>query len=394
MKSVLEGRLPAKIWAENVEQAALDQIKNVQALPFIHKHVAVMADAHYGNGTTVGFVIPTIGAVIPAAVGVDISCGMGAIQTNLTSNDLPESLKALRDSLEAAIPVGFSAYADAGHLTASEHAAINIAGIRDLFDKHKITEGKAGILQQCGTLGGGNHFIELCLDEHDAVWIMLHSGSRGIGNKIGARFIELAKKDMERHFINLPDKELAYLSEGTEHFDEYVRAVEWAQNYATTNRRVMMRRIIETLKRSFPQLEVNGDTKAIYCHHNYISREHHFGKDCIVTRKGAVRADKGMLGIIPGSMGTRSYIVEGLGNPQSFNSCSHGAGRVMSRTEAKKRITLEEHAEATKGVECRKDKDMIDESPAAYKSIDAVMAAQTDLVKPLFTLKQFLCVKG
>jgi tRNA-splicing ligase RtcB len=260
-------------------------------------------------------------------------------------------------------------------------------------EKHPALR-KANHLAHLATLGTGNHFIEVCLDEEDSVWLMLHSGSRGIGNKIGTYFIELAKEDMRRHFINLPDADLAYLPEGTKHFDDYVQGVSWAQEYAMTNRRLMMANVIAAL-RALPGLPpFTAGIVAVNCHHNYVEREHHYGKNVFVTRKGAVRARKGDLGVIPGSMGTRSYIVRGLGNPESFDSCSHGAGRSMSRGEARRRFTVADHIEATEGIECRKDEGVIDETPAAYKSIDAVMEAQRDLVEVIHTLHQVVCVKG
>ncbi len=249
-------------------------------------------------------------------------------------------------------------------------------------------------MQHLGTLGTGNHFIELCLDEDDQVWVMLHSGSRGVGNRIGSYFIELAKEDMRRWFINLPDQDLAYLPEGTEHFDDYVHAVHWAQDYARTNRELMMDAVLEALRGSGILPAFEARLEAVNCHHNYVAREHHYGENVFVTRKGAVRARRGDLGIIPGSMGARSFIVRGLGNAESFHSCSHGAGRAMSRTEARRRFSVADHAAATAGIECRKDEDVIDETPMAYKSIDAVMHAQRDLVEIVHTLRQVVCVKG
>lgn len=394
VKHVISGKFPVKVWTDQIEPEAEQQLKNMADMPFIHKHIAVMPDVHAGCGATIGSVIPTLGAVIPAAVGVDIGCGMCAVPTSLTAEDLPDSLKALRLDIEAAIPVGFNSYKDDSHLTANETHHLANPEIHFLMQDYKIIEGKQSMAQQLGSLGGGNHFIEVCLNETGQVWLMLHSGSRGIGNKIGQKFIEIAKKDMERHFINLPDKDLSYLPEGTEHFNDYVEAVEWAQNYAMINRRVMLRRLIDVMQKHFPLMTVDVENRAVNCHHNYISRENHFGKNVIVTRKGAVRARSGELGIIPGSMGTRSYIVEGLGNEESFHSCSHGAGRVMSRTRAKAMFTVEDQIKATEGVECRKDSGVIDEIPMAYKDIDEVMANQSDLVKPIHTLKQILCVKG
>lgn len=394
MQVLTQGLKPVKIWTDDVESEAIEQLNNMAQMPFIHSHIAVMPDVHWGMGATIGSVIPALGAVIPAAVGVDIGCGMCAVPTNLTANDMPDDLKTIRHSIERTIPVGFDTHSGTIHMDDVLFQWLSDTYPYDLLEKYKVTDTPLKSAKQLGTLGGGNHFIELCLDETDRVWIMLHSGSRGIGNKIATKFIEMAKKDMERYFINLPDKDLAYLCEGTQGFDDYVTAVSWAQDYAAHNRRLMLSLIIKNLKHYFPQLEVDTENRAVNCHHNYISREHHYGKDCIVTRKGAVRARIGDLGIIPGSMGAKSYIVEGLGNPESFHSCSHGAGRRMSRKKAKATFTLDDHATATHGVECRKDADVIDETPGAYKDIDEVMANQSDLVRPLHTLKQILCVKG
>lgn len=385
---------PIKMWADyvDIEDDAKAQLENCASMPFIHNHIAVMPDVHWGMGATVGSVIPTIGAIIPAAVGVDIGCGMCAVPTNLTASDLPESLKDIRHSIERTIPVGFNAYEDGEHLTKEEkEIAVNIDS---LSISHCIRPRKQQSWQQLGTLGGGNHFIELCLDEAQRVWIMLHSGSRGIGNAIGLHFIEKAREDMRKWMINLPDKDLAYLAEGTDHFSDYVKAVHTAQEYAFVNRQVMLRRIVQNLLRYFPHMVVDLKNAAVNCHHNYISIENHFGKNCYVTRKGAVRAREGDLGIIPGSMGAKSFIVRGKGNAESFHSCSHGAGRAMSRKEAKRRFTVDDQVKATEGVECRKDEDVIDEIPMAYKDIDAVMKSQEDLVDIVHTLKQVLCVKG
>jgi tRNA-splicing ligase RtcB len=396
-----DGRVPIKAWTRGVpmEESALRQLRNVAAMPFIHPWVAVMPDVHWGIGATVGSVIPTVGAVIPAAVGVDIGCGMMAVQTTLTANDLPESLREVRAAIEQAVPHGISFRGrDKGSWGEAPAPAEEAwAGLKPRFDaivaKHPTIR-QSNNLKQLGTLGTGNHFIEVCLDEADRLWLMLHSGSRGVGNKIGTYFIELAKKDMRQWLVNLPDKDLAYFSEGTEHFAEYVEAVEWAQDFAMTNRRLMMAAVMRAM-RSAPGIPpFEAGTVAVNCHHNYVARERHYERDVLVTRKGAVRARAGDLGIIPGSMGARSYIVRGRGNPEAFDSCSHGAGRAMSRAEAKRRFTLADHAAATAGIECRKDADVIDETPAAYKSIDAVMEAQRDLVEVLHTLRQVVCVKG
>jgi tRNA-splicing ligase RtcB len=387
---------PVKIWTPDVDEASIVQLSNTARMPFVDPWVAAMPDVHLGMGATIGSVVPTKGAIIPAAVGVDIGCGMMAVKTDVRPDDIP--LVKLRSAIEARVPVGFNRHAKLNPL----QDAI-AEGLVDEFCKleqdhesfRAVSEHKnrVTLAHQIGTLGGGNHFIEICLDENDDVWIMLHSGSRGIGNKIGMHFIGLAKQDMERHFIHLPDKDLAYLPEGTEHFDAYWAAVQWAQEYASVNRVVMM----HSIHAAFHDigLVIGGlAEKAINCHHNYVAREHHYGENLMVTRKGAIRARAGDMGIIPGSMGTRSYIVEGLGNPESFDSCSHGAGRRMSRTQARKTFTSEDLVAQTEGVECRKDKGVLDEIPGAYKDIDEVMENQTDLVKVKHTLKQIICVKG
>lgn len=394
---------PIKAWVDGVpfEDAARAQAHRVAELPFIHKHVAIMPDAHFGHGATVGSVIATKGAVIPAAVGVDLGCGMCAAKTTLSASDLPDSLSFVRSAIEAAVPHGRTDNGGANDRGAWGTVPIDVSArwlaLHERFDA--ITNKHAKIRQSnnarhLGTLGKGNHFIEICLDESQAVWVMLHSGSRGVGGKIGGYFIELAKEDMRRWFINLPDADLAYLPEGTEHFTDYVEAVEWAQDFASENRKLMLMATLAAMRCTIDKpFSLTGDP-VVSCHHNYISRENHFGENVIVTRKGAVRAREGELGIIPGSMGAKSFIVRGKGNRDSFQSCSHGAGRRMSRTEAKRTFTLDQHAEATAGVECRKDMDVIDETPGAYKDIDAVMAAQSDLVDIVHTLKQVACIKG
>lgn len=398
-----DGGVPIKSWTKGVpfEDQAKQQLVNISKMPFIHKWVAVMPDVHLGIGATIGSVVPTIGAVIPAAVGVDIGCGMMAVKTNMTSHHLPEDLSAIRNAIERAVPHGRSARRRGGRDKGAwsnipddvAHAWSPLAAkFEVLKNKHSVLKNTNNIAH-LGTLGTGNHFIEICLDENDSVWFMLHSGSRGVGNRIGTYFIEQAKKDMERWMIQLPHKDLAYLPEGSDNFVDYVEAVEWAQTYARINREVMMERVIAAVKASLG-FEFEANAEAVNCHHNYVSRENHYDKNVLVTRKGAVRAREGEMGIIPGSMGARSFIVRGLGNEESFCSCSHGAGRVMSRTAAKKAVSLDEHKEAVKGVECRVDKDVIDETPSAYKDIDKVMAAQNDLVEIVYTLKQIVCVKG
>lgn len=393
---------PIKAWTRGVrvEDSAKQQLRNLAGLPFIHSHIAAMPDVHWGCGATVGSVIATKGAIIPAAVGVDIGCGMAAQRTTLTASDLPDNLHALRSEIEAKIPHGRT---DNGGLSdrgawhdVVERTAISamMKSLKHITAKHPKLE-RPGLRapNHAGTLGTGNHFVEVCLDEDQRVWIMLHSGSRGIGNAIGTYFIQKAKEDMERWFINLPDKDLAYIPQGSALFNDYFEAVHWAQEFARTNRDIMMVAAIQSL-RDIIQKPFICDAEAVNCHHNYVSWERHFGENVMLTRKGAVDAHEGVMGIIPGSMGAKSFIVRGKGNRESFMSCSHGAGRAMSRGEARKRFSLADHAAATEGVECRKDADVLDETPAAYKSIDAVMAAQDDLVEIVHTLKQVVCVKG
>ncbi len=394
------GAAPIKLWTRGVplEDAAREQLQNIARLPFIHRWIAVMPDVHLGKGATVGSVVPTIGAIVPAAVGVDIGCGMIAARTTLVASDLPDNLAGLRSAIERAVPHGRTVGPrDKGAWHAPPELAIEgwsqlVADFELICQRHPRLK-NTNNLKHLGTLGTGNHFVEVCLDQEDRVWFMLHSGSRGVGNAIGIHFIELAKQDMRRWMINLPDQDLAYLPEGSEHYGDYVFAVDWAQRYARLNREIMMRHVVEAARKVISK-PFDAAAEAVNCHHNYVSREHHFGKDVFVTRKGAVSARKGELGIIPGSMGAKSFIVRGLGNADSFNSCSHGAGRVMSRTQARKLITVDEHAKATAHVECRKDAEVVDESPAAYKPIEAVMEAQRDLVEIVHTLRQVVCVKG
>jgi tRNA-splicing ligase RtcB len=394
------GGVPIKMWTRGVpvEDEAKRQLTNAARLPIVFKHVAAMPDVHFGIGATVGSVIPTFKAIIPAAVGVDIGCGMIACKTTLTAEDLPDNLGPLRSAIERAVPHGRSPGARDPGAWSKVPGSVDTAWAQLEPEFTELTRdypklAKTNNRVHLGTLGTGNHFIEVCLDEAGFVWFMLHSGSRGVGNAIGTMFIELAKQDAIRSNANLPDRDLAYFEEGSRYFGDYVRAVGWAQKFAQLNREVMMRRVIEAAKTVLHK-NFQAHIEAVNCHHNYVSRETHFGEDVYVTRKGAVSAKAGELGIIPGSMGARSYIVRGKGNAASFSSCSHGAGRTMSRGEAKRRFTLADHRAATEGVECRKDKDVIDETPAAYKDIDAVMAAQTDLVDVVHTLKQVVCVKG
>lgn len=392
---ITKGKVPVKVYTDDIEHEAYQQLLNISHLPFIHSHVAAMPDVHFGKGATVGSVIPSKGAIIPSAVGVDIGCGMNALRLSIKAKDLPDNLRAVRSAIEAAIPVGFDRHkTDKAH--ASTVRALSVS-LDEVLEKHpKILKMMKKPYQtwvrQLGTLGGGNHFIELCLDENDDVWIMLHSGSRGIGNMIGQYFIRMAQKDMERHIHNLPHKDLAYFTEGAEHFNDYVTAVHWAQDYAMENRREMMRLIVDALKKALPKFGVTKE--AINCHHNYVSMENHFGENVFITRKGAIRAGEDELGIIPGSMGAKSFIVSGKGNPESFCSCSHGAGRKMSRSKAKREFSKEDLESQTEGIECRKDTGVIDEIPGAYKDIDVVMDHQHDLVDVVHTLRQVVCVKG
>lgn len=395
-----------KLWNSHgeFEPQAMTQLYQTAALPVIFKHVAGMPDVHLGYGATVGSVIATDKAIIPSAVGVDIGCGMCAVRTTLTADDLPDNLGHVRAAIEQKVPHGRTGGGrhqfDKGGWKNTPNAVAKAwrDQLSDRFDritdKHKKI-GQSNSLNHLGTLGGGNHFIEVCLDEDNRVWVMLHSGSRGVGNSIGRYFIDKAMEEMEKYRIDayLPNKELAYLVEHTENFDDYVEAMMWAQDFASINRKLMLDRTLEAL-REVIKVPFQLDQKVINCHHNYAEREHHFGEDVWVTRKGAVRARRDDMGIIPGSMGAKSFIVRGLGNADSFCSCSHGAGRVMSRSEAKRQVSIEDHAKALEGIEARVDESTLDETPSAYKDIDAVMSAQTDLVEVVHTLRQVVNIKG
>jgi tRNA-splicing ligase RtcB (3'-phosphate/5'-hydroxy nucleic acid ligase) len=389
---IREGLVPVKVYTGEIEPSARQQLVNISQLPIVHHHVAAMPDVHLGIGATVGSVIPTLKAVIPAAVGVDIGCGMIATRLSLTGNGIDEaSLRRVFGQISRDVPVGFNQHDDPSDAARPFKRRLNT-----ILQKHPGVQKRIGKhsnwMRQMGTLGGGNHFIEACLDESNRVWVMLHSGSRGIGNAIGTYFIELAKKDSENQGIRLPDRDLAYFREGARHFEDYVEAVGWAQDYARSNREEMLALVLEALRRHLPAFEATDE--AVNCHHNYVERERHYGEEVWLTRKGAIRARAGELGIIPGSMGTRSYIVRGRGNAESFHSCAHGAGRRMGRNQATKRFTIADLEKQTEGVVCRKDKGVLDEIPGAYKDIDEVMANQTDLVEVVHTLKQVLCVKG
>ncbi len=391
-QEIHEGLVPVKVYTGEMEPAARAQLVNISRLPIVHHHVAAMPDVHLGIGATVGSVIPTKRAIIPAAVGVDIGCGMMAARLSLTANELDEqSLKKTFGQISRDVPVGFDQHRDARD--AAKHFRKSLTRV---MEKHPGIGKRVGKnshwAQQLGTLGGGNHFIEVCLDESNRVWVMLHSGSRGIGNAIGSYFIELAKKDSMKNNVHLPDADLAYFPEGAKHFHDYVEAVGWAQDYARANRAEMMELVLDGMRRHLPSFEVTDE--AVNCHHNYVEHEEHFGERVWLTRKGAIRARVGELGIIPGSMGARSYIVRGKGSAESFHSCAHGAGRLMSRNAAQKKFSLQDLQAQTEGVICRKDKGVIDEIPGAYKNIDEVMANQSDLVEVVHTLKQVICVKG
>lgn len=388
---ISDTKRPIKIWASDLELEAEKQVRNMGNMPFIQSHVAVMADAHAGKGSTVGTVIATMGAIIPAAVGVDIGCGMCAVKLPFKITEFPDSLAVLRSSIERSVPVGFEQNKEASARV--NDALCTIPG--DVSTRKGINLDK--IARQVGTLGGGNHFIEVCQDTDNGAWVVLHSGSRNIGKTLAEVHINNAKDLMKKYFIDLPDQDLAYLAQGTDEFKNYISDLIWAQNYAKVNRNEMMIRVLKDI--SYFLYKEDRGTQAmtslwVDCHHNYTAMENHSGKNMWITRKGAVSARAGELGIIPGSMGTKSYIVEGLGNEDSFCSCSHGAGRRMSRTKARERFTQEDLEKQTAGVECRKDDAVIDEIPGAYKDIDQVMLNQKDLVKPLYELKQLLCVKG
>jgi len=388
-------RVPVHIWTDDVDTESKQQLTNVASLPCVFQHIAAMPDVHLGAGATVGSVIATHKAIIPAAVGVDLGCGMVACRLSLTANEVDEAaLHRIFAQITQDIPVGMHSYRDQPAFAAQ--ALAFEPGMQALLQRHpalrKTMCGTHQWVSQLGTLGGGNHFIEVCLDEQQQVWLMLHSGSRGIGKVLASYFIELAKRDMERWLIQLPDRELAYIPEGCDYFEDYVQAVKWAQDYAMENRRCMLARSIAALRMHLPAFDVTSEV--VNCHHNYVEKEHHFGANVWVTRKGAIRARAGELGLIPGSMGARSYVVRGLGNPMSFHSSADGAGRRMSRGQAQKTFSVADLTAQTQGVVCRKDAGVVDEIPGAYKDIDAVMNHQRDLTETLHTLKQILCVKG
>ena len=389
IKKVLNGDnggKPVKIWTEDVEPEAETQLLNIASLPFIFKHVAVMPDVHFGIGATVGSVVAAKGAVMPAAVGVDIGCGMAAVKVKgVKADHLGDNLKDLRHSIERSVPVGFNEHRE---------GETNLSMWSTWGNLHTKCQGlKSKAQRQLGTLGGGNHFVEVCLDTENNVWIMLHSGSRNIGKSLAEAHIDTAKGLMRKMFISLPDPNLAYFAMDTPEFKAYMNDLLWAQEYAMWNRQAMLKLVLKDLRYYLGLESLEADIE-INCHHNFAVMESHFGENVLVTRKGAVRARAGDMGIIPGSMGTRSYIVRGLGNPESFHSCSHGAGRRMSRKKARETFTEADMVFQTQGVECRKDSEVIDEIPGAYKLIEDVIANQSDLVEVVAELKQVLCVKG
>ncbi len=377
-------------WANHdLGPAELKMAKNVASLPFVFKHVALMPDVHLGKGALVGSVVATKGAIVPAAIGVDIGCGMAAVKTSFMAEQLEGKLKKIRQDLEAVIPVGFSQNKTTDKMVNNWHGW---AGFKDLHKGVSKLQHKAEY--QMGSLGGGNHFIEVCIDTEDAVWLMLHSGSRGIGNQLAQNHINTGRNLAKLADTKLPDPDLAYFLEGTPEFENYWRDLQWAQEYALYNREVMMVRLQQVIAKHLSGGKPFKSLMSVNCHHNYAEREVHYGEEVYVTRKGAVRARSTDLGIIPGSMGAKSFIVRGKGNFESYCSCSHGAGRLMSRTKAKNTYSLDDLVAQTEGVECRKDERLIDEIPAAYKPIEQVMANQADLVEVVATLKQVLCVKG
>lgn len=399
-KIISETKVPVKIWTKNVEEEAEQQLKNTASLPFVFKHVAVMPDVHFGKGATIGSVIATKGAIVPAAVGVDIGCGMCAVKLPFSADCFGDAnaLSDLRHSIERSVPVGRF-----GHKELNDRRAMAWVDLGE--NSVNIAKGPPGygtnLLKnaalQLGSLGGGNHFIEICKDQQGMAWVMLHSGSRNIGKVLAEKHIDKAKDLMKKYFIGLPDPDLAYFAHSTDEFKAYIKDLNWAQSYAKANRNEMMLLVLREVFRAVKGPDYVFDIGTLFrvdCHHNYTAQENHFGYNVWVTRKGAVSAREGEFGIIPGSMGTKSYIVKGKGNPDSFCSCSHGAGRRMSRTKARELFNEQDLANQTAGVECRKDEGVVDEIPSAYKDIDSVIEDQTDLIDVQYELKQLICIKG
>ena len=382
---------------EQIEPAAMQQIVKIASMPFIYKHVAIMPDCHVGMGATVGSCIPTDGAIIPAAVGVDIGCGMVAVRTPLSRDDLPADLRGIREGIERRIPLSAGKYNRGVSSTAKARVATLEKKAGERLGLYRKLSGRADWRLQLGSLGSGNHFIEITLDESEGVWAFLHSGSRGIGNKIAMQHIRTAQRLMKRESIRLPDRDLAYLSEGTEEFDEYIRDLRWAQDFALLNREEMMDRVMTEL--SYTVYGEGGhegelELERIQCHHNFTQKERHYDKDVLVSRKGAIQAKEGQMGLIPGSMGTASYVVRGLGSVDAFETAPHGAGRRFSRTQARKRFTMDDFDRDMQGIEVRRSKEFIDELPGAYKDIDTVMEQSRDLVEIVHTFSQIVNVKG
>ena len=392
-----------KMWTRGVpvEDGAIRQLKNVARLPFIHGWVAAMPDVHVGMGATIGSVIPTTDAIIPSAVGVDIGCGMMAVRTSIYSEELPaHTHERLFNEISRAVPHGRTdnggrhdrgAWGDLPPAVEAAWMGLE-GGWNEIVRRQRKIGGRVNTARHLGTLGTGNHFIEACVDLDQRVWLVVHSGSRGVGGRIGMYFTKLAQADMKSYYIDLPDRDLAYLPTSTQACRDYLMAVQWAQGFAKANRQLMMDAVKGAVRKVVGH---RFDTdEEVDCHHNYVAQERHYGKNVWLTRKGAINAERGRMGIIPGSMGERSYIVSGLGNREAYNTCSHGAGRLMSRGVAKRELTLKQHRAATEGVTCKKDGSVLDETPGAYKDIEAVMAAQSDLVEVRYQLKQFVCVKG
>ena len=382
---------------EQIEPGAMQQIVKIASMPFIYKHVAIMPDCHVGMGATVGSCIPTDGAIIPAAVGVDIGCGMVAVRTPLSRDDLPADLRGIREGIERRIPLSAGKYNRSVSSTAKARVATLEKKAGERLGLYRKLSGRADWRLQLGSLGSGNHFIEITLDESEGVWAFLHSGSRGIGNKIAMQHIRTAQRLMKRESIRLPDRDLAYLSEGTEEFDEYIRDLRWAQDFALLNREEMMDRVMTEL--SYTVYGEGGhegelELERIQCHHNFTQKERHYDKDVLVSRKGAIQAKEGQMGLIPGSMGTASYVVRGLGSVDAFETAPHGAGRRFSRTQARKRFTMDDFDRDMHGIEVRRSKEFIDELPGAYKDIDTVMEQSKDLVEIVHTFSQIVNVKG
>jgi tRNA-splicing ligase RtcB len=378
-------------WASHLEAGTRAQAETTATMPFIHPHLALMPDAHLGLGATVGSVIPTLGAIMPAAVGVDIGCGMIAVRTQLSRQELPEDRRPVREAIERAVPLSAGA---ANRTVSREHTAQRLAELRDLAEHAGFDPASyaARWELQLGTLGSGNHFIEVTVDELDRVWLFLHSGSRGVGNRIAQKHIKVAQASCKQHWIDLPDRDLAYLVEGTDEFAAYIREMRWAQHYALLNREEMMDRVVLQFSAWVGQ-DVER-LEEINCHHNYTEQEKHYGKQVWLSRKGAINAEAGRPGLIPGSMGTASYVVSGLGNPVALNSAPHGAGRAFSRSAARRSFTREQLRESMAGIEYRDTDAFVDEIPAAYKDIDPVMADAADLVEIRHTLRQIVNVKG